>query len=95
MSDNVSIQQANATMVKTVWLSPVALLEACADGDLSKVKDLIARGADPHFGKLELALLESCRYMVLVFMCTVHYLLVIPTIPYAYVSALRSYYFSA
>ena len=74
MSDNVSIQQVKA-VVKTDRQLQAELLKACENDDLSKVKDFITSGVNPHFGKKELANLEICWYMVLVFMCTVHYFL--------------------
>ena len=61
MSDNVSVQQAKA-VVKTDKYLQRGLWDACRKGDLSKVKDLITRGVDPHNGDKETALKEACRY---------------------------------
>ena len=45
MSDKVPVQQAEAEIHTGRDLQ---LLDACERGDLSTVKDLITRGADPH-----------------------------------------------
>ena len=67
MSDNVSIQQAEAVVKANLDLQR-ELVDVCKRGDLSVVKDFIVRGVDPHCGNKETALRVACRYGVCIYL---------------------------